>query len=281
MVIVWFCNDLMTCLETNQQIINLLVNLLANNANGSSVTTPSPPQMRHPLPPNQAGIDNNLFLTALRLSQNQIQSNNSTAANTFTTNQLLNLQATLSALNLLSNRDNESADISVLVKLLTAMNAQPPNSASPTTTSTTNNNNYNSGLLASIAGLFSSTNGNNNESLAELITVIAAAIDSNKCQQATGYQSRHMPQNASPSSTYMGRGLRHSPTFGAQPPNPPTFHRRPMSEVLVPPSHYGQRISNVEGDIDRAATIYRNSASKQSFFWRGWVGFRQTCDAQL
>uniref|UniRef100_A0A5K3FDX1 RRM domain-containing protein n=1 Tax=Mesocestoides corti TaxID=53468 RepID=A0A5K3FDX1_MESCO len=234
---------------------NILLSLLADTS-----ATPALPV--RPVPTNnctaQSQSDWNSLISILRA----LQSTSTVAANKYLTNQMLNLQAALAALspatlNMLaaSIDNNQLNEKQALLKLLTSKSQTPTGGTS------------NSGLLSSIAGLLSSANVRNNSQLMDMLTstltALAATIDSNKSMQTNGYHSHPVTSN-SPLTNYTNRGLRRSPTFGIDSPVSSLYHRRQLNEGQISHGPCCHRQGNAEGDIDRAATIYRNSANHVS-----------------
>lgn len=189
----------------------------------------------------------------------------SNTANRSYTNQMLNLQAALL-----------SMDPNTLAGLLSTLNSVQPSPMPPMVKNPNGpisqlqqNPSSNTGALAKIVELLSMPEISNCPKLVESIqstfTALAAALDSNKSLQVNGYHGRPMAPS-SPAQNYLARSLRHSPTFSHQSPSISPFNRRPLSEAALAGGPFNRSMSTFEGDIDRAATIYRNSASELTLF---------------
>lgn len=131
-----------------------------------------------------------------------------------------------------------------------------------------NNGLNNLSLLSSIGSLLSTEAVRNNselmDALTSQLTAYAARFDSGKALQSNGY---HYPPMA-PSRHH----IRQSTNFGNEPPISSPYYRVNINDGPHSAGQCCNRQGNLEGDIDRAATIYRNSASKHiRYHWETYI----------
>ncbi|CDS42399.1 cytoplasmic polyadenylation element binding [Echinococcus multilocularis] len=232
----------------SSQLINIILNLMASNpTNASSSTRPISTPNEIPQSINDWGP----FSSNPRACRGP----SVTSANDILSDQLSSLLISLGKINpallsaLLACVESGQIDAQqILVKLLTNKLNMPNNGLS------------NLSLLSSIGSLLSTEAVRNNselmDTLTSQLTAYAARFDSGKALQSNGY---HYPPMA-----HSRQHIRQSPNFGNEPPFSSVYYRMHMNDSALSVGQCCNRQGTLEGDIDRAATIYRNSANNAS-----------------
>lgn len=230
-----------------------------------------------------------------------------TNQNSFLTNQMLNLQAALltlspTALNLLVSTLNNvqstttTAPASISPTHVNDINSNCSSSIFPEMRQTMlknshkhNQENSTSSLLSTVVNVLSGGNENNLAAFfsnTTSLTALAAKLDSAQSHQS----GKAFMQRSQQNMCDMPRECNHNSSLSSNANNNLTmrnpnsrqmlygsYQRRQSDDVPKMVGPFCQYISNVEGDIDRAATIYRNSASKYSCIAFYYVASNVTC----
>lgn len=218
--------------DANYNSTDLLINLLLNN---STITS----SLNRPI-----YTGNEVPQSLNDWNSRACQSSLSTSANILS-NQLLNLLAKSNP-SLLSAflTSLESGQTDVQQFLLKLLNAK---------LNMTNNGSNNCSLLSSIGSLLSNDSVKNNNELMDTLTsqlaACAARYDSGK--------AHHYPP-----TIHSRQNIRPSTNFSNEFPFSSLCYRLHVNDTPLPGKQYYNRQGNLEGDIDRAATMYRNSASE-------------------
>ncbi|VDM32836.1 unnamed protein product [Hydatigera taeniaeformis] len=232
----------------SSQLINVLLHLLAiDSTNTGSPTRPISTPNEVPQSLNDWG--------SFSSNPRACQVPSLASANNILSNQLFSLLVSLGKINpallsaLLVSVENGQIDAQqILLKLLTTKLGMPSNGPS------------NVSLLSSIGSLLSTEAVRNNselmDALTSQLTAYAARFDSSKALQSNSYHYPPMAHNR--------HHIRQSTNFGNESPLTSLYYRPHVNDGSQCAGQCCNRQCNLEGDIDRAATIYRNSASNAS-----------------